>query len=105
MTKLTNIWNVFIQSPLWMKVVIVTALSIGIIWEFAQMFSTGSTTNNVFLKAIRKAGSMQNLDSAVERFMRSEGYELVMNGKLRTFVNSEGKTLTDGEAIVWFTED
>lgn len=102
---LTNIWNVFIQSPLWMKVVIVAAMSIGIIWEFSQMFSIGSTTKNVLLKAVHKAGSMQNLDSAVERFMRSEGYELVMNGKLRTFVNSEGKTLTDGEAIVWFAED
>lgn len=102
---LTNIWNVFVQRPLWMKVVIVAALSIGITWEFAQMFSIGSTTKNVLIKAVRKAGSMQNLDSAVERFMRSEGYELVMNGKLRTFVKSEGKTLTDGEAIVWFSED
>ena len=102
---LTNIWNVFIQSPLWMKAVIVAAMSIGIIWEFSQMFSIGSTTKNVLLKAVHKAGSMQNLDSAVERFMRSEGYELVMNGKFRTFVNSEGKTLTDGEAIVLFAED
>lgn len=101
----TNIWNVFIQSPLWMKAVIVAAMSIGITWEFAQVFLVGSTTKSVILKAVRKAGSMQNLDSAVERFMRSEGYELVMNGKLRTFVNSEGKTLTDGEAIVWFAED
>lgn len=73
---LTNIWNVFVQSPLWMKVVIVAALSIGITWEFSQMFSIGSTTKNVLIKAVRKAGSMQNLDSAVERFMRSEGYGL-----------------------------
>lgn len=102
---LTYIWNIFIQSPLWMKAIIVVALSIGITWEFFQVFSTGSTTKTVILKAVHKAGSMQNLDSAVERFMRSKGYELVMNGKLRTFVNSEGKTLTDGEAIIWFAED
>ena len=102
---LTYIWNIFIQSPLWMKVVIVATMSIGITWEFAQVFLVGNTTKNVAIKAVRKAGSMQNLDSAVERFMRSKGYELVMNGKLRTFVNSEGKTLTDGEAIIWFAED
>lgn len=102
---LTYIWNVFIQSPLWMKVTIMVAISAGIIWEYIQMFSIGSTTKDVFLKAIHKAGSMQNLDSAVERFMRSKGYSLTTKGMTKTFVNDEGKTLTEGQAIVWFTEE
>ena len=102
---LTYIWNVFIQSPFWMKAIIVVAISAGIIWEYIRMFLIGNTSKDVFLRAIRKAGSVQNLDSAVERFMRSKGYSLTVKGMIKTFVNDEGKTLTEGQAIIWFVED
>lgn len=102
---LTYLWNVFIQSPLWMKAIIVVAISAGIILEYIRMFLVWSTTKDVFLRAIRKAGSAQNLDSAVERFMRYKGYSLIAKGMIKTFVNDEGKTLTEGQAIIWFVED